>query len=106
MATAAQITEMQERYEKLEREIIPVEAFFNMQLEDYLKKQVELGEMHAIFLARDFKLLTVSSTHAIFIAYPETVFDRSTDQMVRTTMSKVSVPLIAMAREETTAAQG
>ena len=102
MATAAQITEMQERYEKLEREIIPVEAFFNMQLEDYLKKQIERGEMHEIFLVRDFKLLTVSSTHAIFIAYPETVFDRSTDQMVRTTMSKVSVPLIAMAREENT----
>jgi hypothetical protein len=101
MATAAQITEMQERYQKLEREMIPVEAFFNMQLEDYLKKEIELGRMHGIFLDLDFKLLTVSSTHAIFIAYPDTVFDRSTDQMVRTTMSKVAVPLISMARAET-----
>lgn len=105
MATAAQITEMQERYQKLEQEIIPVEAFFNMQLEDYMKKEIERGAMHEIFLVRDFKLLTVSSTHAIFIAYPETVFDRSTDQMVRVTMSKVAVPLISMARAESTPAQ-
>lgn len=104
MATAAQINEMQERYQKLEREIVPVEAFFDMQLEDYLKNQVASGKMDSIVLSRDFKLLTVSSTHAIFISYPDTILDRSRDQIVRVGISKVAVPLIAMAREETISA--
>lgn len=99
MATAAVIQEMTAKYRELEQQLIPVEAFFNMQLEDYLKDQVEQGKLENIVLFRSFTLLTVSSTHAIFIAYPETVYNRITQETVNVDITRVAVPLVAMARE-------
>lgn len=100
MATAAKIDEMSRKFTALKQELAPVEGFFEEYLFKFIAEKVEKGEMPSVNLFRDYDLLMVSSTHAIFYSARDTVANRETNEVEDVDVTNVSVPLIFMAAEE------
>jgi hypothetical protein len=98
MATAAKIDEMSQKFNALRNEFVPVEDFFKEYLDKYMFEKIAKGEMPSVNLFRDFDLILVSSTHAIFYSPEDTVFDRETNEVEHVLSTNVSVPLIYMAK--------
>lgn len=100
MATAEKIDEMSQKFNILKQELAPVEGFFEEYLTRWIVEKTDKGEMPEINLFRDFELIIVSSTHAIFYAPEDTVVNRNTSEVEHVLCTNVSVPLIYMAKEE------
>lgn len=100
MAKAEKIDEMSQKFRALKQELAPVEGFFEEYLWKYIAEKVEKGEMPSVNLFRDYDLILVSSTHAIFYSARDTVANRETNEIEDVEVTNVSVPLIYMARTE------
>lgn len=100
MATAEKIDEMSQKFRVLKQDLAPVEGFFEEYLWKYIAEKVAKGEMPSVNLFRDYDLIIVSSTHAIFYSARDTVANRETNEVEDVEVTSVSVPLIFMAAEE------
>lgn len=100
MATAEKIDEMSQKFNILKQELVPVEGFFEEYLWKFIAEKVEKGEMPSVNLFRDYELIIVSSTHAIFYSARDTVANRETNEVEDVEVTSISVPLIYMANSE------